>query len=443
MNAKERFYSGLAKETIGKITSNTDNWTSFLRTMSRNYEFTYPEQVMIYAQRPNATFCKPYEDWNAENYRRYVKRGSTGIALFVMNRDKPYLRYVFDVADTGVRRSSPELKPWEVTPENRSYVMEAMERTFGVAADGVLEAQLEDIASALAAEYWDDYKKQFLDIVANSFLEEYDELNIEVAFKNAVANSVSYTMYCRFVESPDNYFEHEDFQKVFDFNTRQTVNALGTAVNAISTRMFQEIEKAIGEHEQIKATERSTDYERDDLQTGRRLSDSEPSVGERGRETSGQVRQDASSIFGTEQSDAPERHDSDGEPVPAPVGDRGNSESQSGVSDGAVPEGQPRTGQGNAADFLASKEEVERIHEKMDELGIRSMGAYLRKMALDGYCIRLDLQDVKALVSLLRICSNNLNQYAKRANETGSIYRADMPISSNTRRSMEPLPVRS
>ena len=175
MNAKERFYSGLAKETIGKITSNTDNWTSFLRTMSRNYEFTYPEQVMIYAQRPNATFCKPYEDWNAENYRRYVKRGSTGIALFVMNRDKPYLRYVFDVADTGVRRSSPELKPWEVTPENRSYVMEAMERTFGVAADGVLEAQLEDIASALAAEYWDDYKKQFLDIVANSFLEEYDD----------------------------------------------------------------------------------------------------------------------------------------------------------------------------------------------------------------------------------------------------------------------------
>ena len=122
MNAKERFYSGLAKETIGKITSNTDNWTSFLRTMSRNYEFTYPEQVMIYAQRPNATFCKPYEDWNAENYRRYVKRGSTGIALFVMNRDKPYLRYVFDVADTGVRRSSPELKPWEVTPENRSFV---------------------------------------------------------------------------------------------------------------------------------------------------------------------------------------------------------------------------------------------------------------------------------------------------------------------------------
>lgn len=192
MNAKERFYSGLAKETLGKITSNKDNWTSFLVTVSRNYEFTYPEQVMIYAQRPNATFCKPYDEWNDENYRRYVRRGSTGIALFVTNREKPYLRYVFDVADTGVRRSSPELKPWEVTEENRVYVMGAMERTFGITADGLLEAQLEEIALSLSAEYWDDYKKPILDIVANSFLEEYDELNIEVAFKRAVANSVAF-----------------------------------------------------------------------------------------------------------------------------------------------------------------------------------------------------------------------------------------------------------
>ena len=123
MNAKERFYSGMAKETINRITANKDNWTSFLTTMARNYEFTYPEQVMIYAQRPGATFCKPYEEWNDEKYRRYVRRGSTGIALFVTNRDKPYLRYVFDVADTGTRRSSPELKPWEVTNKNRAYVM--------------------------------------------------------------------------------------------------------------------------------------------------------------------------------------------------------------------------------------------------------------------------------------------------------------------------------
>ena len=372
MNAKERFYSGLAKETIGKITSNKDNWTSFLVTVSRNYEFTYPEQVMIYAQRPNATFCKPYDEWNDENYRRYVRRGSTGIALFVTNREKPYLRYVFDVADTGVRRSSPELKPWEVTEENRAYVMGAMERTFGIASDGLLEAQLEDIALSLSAEYWDDYKKPILDIVANSFLEEYDELNIEVAFKRAVANSVSYAMYCRLVENPDNYFEHEDFLNIFDFNTRQTVNALGTAVNAISSRMFKEIEKAIGEYEQNRTAERSADYERNDLQTGRGLSNPEYQAGERGSETAGQVRQDEKDVPGAEQSDASERHDSDGDPVPPPVGDRGDGESQSGTPDEPVPEEQPRTGQRDTADGVGA------AHGKPESTGggSRDDGAY-------------------------------------------------------------------
>lgn len=210
MNPKERYYSGVARETIHRITANRENWTSFLATMARNYDFTYPEQVMIYAQRPNATLCKPYEEWNTDQYRRYVKRGSTGIALFVMNQDKPYLRYVFDVADTGVRRSSPSITPWRVTDENRRFIMDEMERVFQVPSEGILEYQLENIAINLAREYWDDFKKPILDIVADSFLEEYDEYNIEVAFKTAVANSVSYAMYSRITENPDNYFEHED-----------------------------------------------------------------------------------------------------------------------------------------------------------------------------------------------------------------------------------------
>ena len=372
MNAKERFYSGLARETINRITANKDNWTAFLTTMARNYDFTYPEQVMIYAQRPGATFCKPYEEWNDEKYRRYVRRGSTGIALFVTNRDKPYLRYVFDVADTGTRRSSPELKPWEVTAENRVYVMDAMERTFGVKADGLLEAQLEEIAQSLASEYWADNRKQFLDIVANSFLEEYDELNIEVAFKTAVANSVSYAMYSRLVENPDNYFEHEDFQKVFDFNSRQTVNALGTAVSSISSRMFMEIEKAIGEYEQSRTAERSKYDERNDIQTDGRLSDPQHGTGEPERQSSGQVWQDAQSISGAEQSDAPERHDSDGEPVPASVGDRGHSEVQSGTADGAVSGEEPGTGQSDKSDGVGA------AHEQPESTGrgSRDDGAY-------------------------------------------------------------------
>lgn len=372
MNAKERFYSGMARETISKITASKDNWTAFLTTMARNYEFTYPEQVMIYAQRPNATFCKPYDEWNDEKYRRYVKRGSTGIALFVTNENKPYLRYVFDVADTGIRRSSPELKAWEVTAENRAFLMSAMERSFGVKAEGLLEAQLEDIAMTLATEYWADHQKSFLDIVANSFLEEYDELNIEVAFKTAVANSVAYVMYSRLVENPDNYFEHEDFQKVFDFNSRQTVNALGTAVNAISTRMFQEIEKAIDEYEQSKDTERSEYDERDDLQTGWGLQNSGYGAGEQERQNPGQVWQDAQSISGAEQSNASERPDFDGETVPASVGDRGRSERQNGTIDEAVSGTESGTGQRDRPDGLG------KTHEQPESTGrgSRDDGAY-------------------------------------------------------------------
>ena len=363
MNAKERFYSGMARETISKITASKGNWTAFLTTMARNYEFTYPEQVMIYAQRPNATFCKPYDEWNNEKYRRYVKRGSTGIALFVTSGNKPYLRYVFDVADTGIRRSSPELKAWEVTAENRAFLMSAMERSFGVKAEGLFEAQLEDIAMTLATEYWADHQKPFLDIVANSFLEEYDELNIEVAFKTAVANSVAYTMYSRLVENPDHYFEHEDFQKVFDFNSRQTVNALGTAVNEISTRMFQEIEKAIDEFEQSKDTERSEYDERNDLQTGWGLQNPGYGAGKPERQELGQVWQDAQSISGAEQSDASERPDFDGETVPASVGDRGHSEHQNGTADEAVSGTESGTGQGDRPDGLG------KTHEQPESTG--------------------------------------------------------------------------
>ena len=372
MNAKERFYSGMARETISKITASKENWTAFLTTMARNYEFTYPEQVMIYAQRPNATFCKPYDEWNDEKYRRYVKRGSTGIALFVTSGNKPYLRYVFDVADTGIRRSSPELKAWEVTAENRDFLMSAMERSFGVKAEGLLEAQLEDIAMTLATEYWADHQKPFLDIVANSFLEEYDELNIEVAFKTAVANSVAYTMYSRLVENPDHYFEHKDFQKVFDFNSRQTVNALGTAVNEISTRMFQEIEKAIDEFEQSKDAERSEYDERNDLQTGWGLQNPGYGAGEPERQNPGQVWQDAQSISGTEQSDASERPDFDGETVPASVGDRGRSERQNGTADEAVSGTESGTGQGDRPDGLG------KTHEQPESTGrgSRDDGAY-------------------------------------------------------------------
>lgn len=257
MNAKERFYSGVARETIHRLTSNKDYWTSFLKTMGRNYEFTYPEQVMIYAQRPDAKLCKEYDEWNSDDYRRYVRRGSKGIALFVTDRNKPYLRYVFDVSDTGTRRSSPTLNIWSITDEYRPLIQSAMERTFEVEAKGILEMQLETVAEKLTNEYWDEYGEQFFDIVENSFLEEYDGDNIEMAFRRAVSTSVTYALYTRCADNPDEYFEHDDFKNVFDFNTRQTVNALGTAVSSITSQICKEIELVIEEYEQNKEVERS------------------------------------------------------------------------------------------------------------------------------------------------------------------------------------------
>ena len=373
MNAKEKFYSGMAAHTISKITANRDNWTSFLNTMGCNYGFTYPEQIMIYSQRPDATLCKEYDAWREEK-NRYVKRGSKGIALFVMDRDKPYLRYVFDVSDTGSHRSSRSLEElWNLESQHREVIQRRMENAFGVKAEGTMEMQLEKIAEQLAVEYWQDNKKSILDIVANSFLEGYDEHNIEVAFRQAVANSITYSMYSRITDTADDYFEMEDFFHVFEFNTRQTVNALGNAVSILSGRMFKEIEIAINEYNQSLRQERSKNYdERNDLHTGRRSADSGLETGASGYEAAGQVRQDAESIFTGEQHNAAQRPDSDGTAISTSSGNRRDSEPQSGTADERVSETEPGTGQSDRPDGMDT------AHEQSESTGRGSSeaGAY-------------------------------------------------------------------
>ena len=373
MNAKERFYSGMAAHTISQITSSRNQWTSFLTTVGRNYGFTYPEQVMIHAQRPDATLCKDFDAWREEK-NRYVKRGSKGIALFVTDREKPYLRYVFDVSDTGTRRSSLALDElWHVEQQHREPIQDALEAAFGVKAEQGLEVQLEMVAMNLASEYWQEYKKPILDIVANSFLEEYDEYNTEVTFRRAVTNSITYAMYSRLTDTPDDYFEQEDFFSVFEFNTRQTVNALGTAVSTIAGRMFTEIERAIQEYNRSQIIERSNDHdERNDIHAGGRLLPAEPEADQHRGEAVGQVRQDAQDVPEGEQSDAVQRPDPERESVPASVGDRRDGTPQSGTADEPVPVDEPGTGQGDQSDGLGA------AHEQPESAGggSRDDGAY-------------------------------------------------------------------
>jgi len=370
MNSKERFYSGVARETIHRLTSNVDSWLSFLQLMGRNYEFTYPEQVMIYAQRPDAIFCRTYEEWNNDEFKRYIRRGSKGIALFVSDSSKPSLRYVFDVSDTGTRRSSPDLNIWRVTEEYQPLIHDMLERAFEVESEGTLERKLETLAQKLTNEYWDEFEEQFFDILENSFLEEYDRDNIGMAFRNAVSVSATYALYLRCTENPDEYFEQADFQNVFDFNTRQTVNALGTAVNAITSRVYKEIERVLEEYEKSKDIERGHYNERNELYENRGLSDSGHAVKSDRTKGTGQVRTDEERVPEEPPTDDLQRHDSGRDVIPASVGSSGDSDSQKETDDVRIADPEPGTRQKDQADGMGkTHEHVRRTSGRDDSDG--------------------------------------------------------------------------
>lgn len=357
MLVKAQVYAQMADEAARQVTGSRENWTSFLTTAARLYKYPYHEQLMIHKQRPNATACAEYDFWN-ERMGRYVKRGSKGIALVVYDGNKPRLRYVFDVADTGGRKNSRPVRLWTMKDEYQKPVMEALEKSYGVsAADNSFEDQLEKIARQLATEYWNDFKKNILDIVEDSFLMEYDEYNIGASFRNAATVSITYALYSRCCGNPDDYFEHEDFLDIFDFNTRQTANALGTAVSELSSQVFREIEVTIRNYERMKQAERSQNDERNHLQTGRGLPDSQHRVDTHRGQAIGQVRENASGISEGAQSDTPERPDSQREAVSAPVGDRRNSTPQSGAVDDRTAGEESRTGQSNPADGVGTAHE--------------------------------------------------------------------------------------
>ena len=172
--------------------------------------------MMIYAQRPDATACAEYDLWN-EKMGRYVRRGSKGIALVDDSGDKPRLRYVFDISDTGTREHSRTPWLWQLEEQHIGPVSAMLERSYGVVGDDLAQ-QLTDVAGKLASEYWDEHQQDFRYIVDGSFLEEYDELNIEVQFKSAATVSIAYALMSRCGLDTEQYFQHEDFMPIFDFN---------------------------------------------------------------------------------------------------------------------------------------------------------------------------------------------------------------------------------
>ena len=345
MPSKLQTYMQMADEAQRQITGSYRGWTGFLTTAARLYKYPYAEQVMIHAQRPDATACAEYDFWN-EKMGRYVRRGSKGIALIDSSGERPRLRYVFDVSDTGGREFPKSRYLWEYREEHADAVSAMLESRYGVDGKGGLPDQLERIASQLAEEYWRDYKRDILAIVDDSFLYGYDEFNVGAAFQSAAAVSIAYSLMSRCGLEADDRFEHEDFLSIFDFNTPEAAAELGTAVSRINGEVLRQIEVTIKNYEREKLAERSHSHDRADLHQERGLPDSRPDA-ERdagGRETPGQVRETAQELPSGAQTGAVQPSGAVGEAVPAPAGDRRDGEPEAGADDAGADEVSGRDG---------------------------------------------------------------------------------------------------
>ena len=339
MPSKLQTYMQMADEAQRQITGSYRGWTGFLTTAARLYKYPYAEQVMIHAQRPDATACAEYDFWN-EKMGRYVRRGSKGIALIDSSGERPRLRYVFDVSDTGGREFPKSRYLWEYREEHADAVSAMLESRYGVDGKGGFPDQLERIASQLAEEYWRDYKRDILAIVDDSFLYGYDEFNVGAAFQSAAAVSIAYSLMSRCGLEADDRFEHEDFLSIFDFNTPEAAAELGTAVSRINGEVLRQIEVTIKNYEREKLAERSHSHDRADLHQERGLPDSRPDAERNagGRETPGQVRETAQELPSGAQTGAVQPSGAVGEAVPASAGDRRDGESEIGADDAGADE---------------------------------------------------------------------------------------------------------
>ena len=368
MPSKTEEYLALAQRTANGLTRYWESWTDYLTTASRLYKYPFSDQLMIYAQRPDATACADFDIWN-NRMNRYVRRGAKGIALLDESSGFPRLHYVFDVSDTGVRRNSRDPEVWQLGPDLVQPVSEMLSKTYGISGDRVSQ-QLADVAGKLVADYWDNNGGDIRAIVDGSLLMDYDEAGVEMQFKSAAAISVTYTLLERCGIEPAGWFDKDDFQAIYNFSTPDSVYALGAAVSDMSREVLRNIERTVKTTIRRRNAERSQyEYEQQerDLLDHRGLPAPEPDPAS-AEDPAGQVRQAAPDVPdepspGTVQHDAPER-----EPVPAPDGGGANSREPDAADHGAASETEPGPGQGAKSDGVGA------AHEQLASAG-RGTGA--------------------------------------------------------------------
>ena len=357
MPSKTEEYLALAQQTAKELTRYWENWTDYLTTASRLYKYSFADQLMIYAQRPDATACASFDIWN-NRMNRYVRRGSKGIALLDQSSSVPRLHYVFDVSDTGVRRNSRNPEVWQLGPDLVQPVSEMIAREYGVYHER-LSQQISDLTGKLVDSYWDNNSGDILDIVDGSFLIDYDEAGQEFQFKSAAAISILYMVLERCGLEPDGHFDRDDFQAIFSFSTPAALYALGTAVSECSRDVLRNIERTVKTTIRRRNVERSQyEYEQQerDLLDRRGLPAPEPDPAPAG-ESTGQIRQTAPDLPdeaspGAVQFDAPV-----GDSASAPVGSGTDRREPDAADHAGTAEAEPGSEQRAASDGVGAAHE--------------------------------------------------------------------------------------
>ena len=361
MPSKTEEYLALAQRTANGLTRYWESWTDYLTTASRLYKYSFADQLMIYAQRPDATACADYDIWN-NRMNRYVRRGSKGIALLDESSGYPRLHYVFDVSDTGVRRNSRDPERWEMNDDLFKPVSEMLTAEYGISHER-LSQQLVNIAEKLVNDYWDNNSGDILNIVDGSFFDDYDSSGKELQFKAAATMSVTYTLLERCGFEPEGYFDKDDFQAIHTFSTPDAVYALGAATSDISREVLRKIERTVKTTTRRRNVERMEEYEQQsELHEDRGLPAPEPDP-QSAEDPAGQVRQDAPELPeavspGTVQFDAPER-----DAVPASDGTGADGREPDAADDGRTAEAEPGPGQS------AEPTDVGAAHEQSESAG--------------------------------------------------------------------------
>ena len=356
MPNKTEEYLALACKTADSFSRQWEHWAEFLITAARLYKYSYPDQLMIYAQRPDATACAEYDVWN-NKMNRYVRRGSKGIALLDESGGYPRLHYVFDVSDTAPRRNALYPDLWQINDSLKEPVRSMLAENYGVHSESFGQ-QLADVAGKLVQSYWDNNSSDILGIVDGSYLMSYDDAGRELQFKSAAAMGVTYMLLERCGLDPAGWFDEKDFQAVYDFTTPSAVYALGTAVSDCSREVLRQIERTVKTTIRRRNIERSQEeYEQQsELHEDRGLFSAEPDL-ESAPEAAEPVRKDAPELSdgaapGGVQHDAAER-----DPVPAPMGGGTDGREQDATADERTVGEEPGSGQGEKTDGVGAAHE--------------------------------------------------------------------------------------